>query len=180
MDNCDYYFYDSVQQIPESNQYINFQQNDDGYENQFYAEQLNQQNFQQDNHTKYNTTFANFTKELTTQKIASLKKNFPKTVCNNLRKYLKTLPDLTIAMTQFIEKKQINDQAKYTIEDLRTLCQDPKSQQIVVHYMINFAYIDIICSDKVEYPEQYIELIEHFVQGCLTPQHFICNKRTEK
>lgn len=59
----------------------------------------------------------------------------------------------TDAIKAFVNKKQVNKQAKYTIEDLRQLCFDLESQKIVADYMTNFAYIDICCSDKVDSPE---------------------------
>ncbi|KAM3138643.1 hypothetical protein pb186bvf_009207 [Paramecium bursaria] len=116
-------------------------------------------------------------------KTAQYGKNAAKSLGNYLRKHI-TKRNLTHIpqLANFANKKERNKQAKYTIEDWKEMMLNNNEHQtqcreIVLEYLQNWAYVDILLEYKQKNPIEMIEHIQHFMSGCKDPANFICNKR---
>ncbi|KAM3136678.1 hypothetical protein pb186bvf_011314 [Paramecium bursaria] len=111
-------------------------------------------------------------------------KNTPKTLGNFIRKYVSdvekkgyTVPDKA---KRFAMKKQLGKQANYLLKDYRELCSEKTAQQFTQHYLENFLFIDILHSNRIETPQNYVEFLEQYLRGVKHPKNFISNRTSEQ
>ncbi|KAM3138648.1 hypothetical protein pb186bvf_009212 [Paramecium bursaria] len=105
-------------------------------------------------------------------------KNAAKQLGNYLRKHIvKKKLTYIHQLANFVNKKKINKQANYTLQDWREMLLDNnehyKCQEIVMEYLKNWAYIDILLEYKQTNPIEMIEHIQHFISGCQDPSKLI-------
>ncbi|KAM3138650.1 hypothetical protein pb186bvf_009214 [Paramecium bursaria] len=102
-------------------------------------------------------------------------KNASKQLGNYLRKHIikKKLTHIP-QLANFANKKQKNQQANYTLQDLREmLLADNEQQQcreIVLDYLTNLAYIDILLEYKQQKPKEMIELKLNIIYNFMNNQ----------
>ncbi|CAK81777.1 unnamed protein product (macronuclear) [Paramecium tetraurelia] len=167
----------------------NIEQNKDGldYEEscEYIKEEYSQQNHFRTQNPKLNTQVqVDRYQTLMNQEFNT--KNIPKTFGNNFRKFMEDqkkenkeyflMNPMQKELINFINKKQTSKSAQYTIQDFRDIFHCHQTNQWFQFYVENVLLLDLINSNRVEDPEQYVKFIEQYLAGARDPLNFISNR----
>lgn len=80
------------------------------------------------------------------------------------------------ALVTFCQRRKGRKQGHYRIIDFVQLFNCPQSNEIFRAYATNILYVELVLSNRVLNPVEYISFIDHYIAGTFAPKKFVSNR----